>query len=58
MNTPAQLSGNGAFAARRIVVKNLDEEGMLIESEPYENNVGFSERADVPSNRDCPSNGF
>ena len=40
--------GMERFAARRIVVKNLDEEGMLIESEPYENNVGFSERADVP----------
>ena len=36
------------FAARKIIAKNLDDEGMLIESEPYENKVGFSERADVP----------
>lgn len=40
--------GMERFAARKIIAKNLDDEGMLLESEPYENNVGFSERADVP----------
>jgi hypothetical protein len=50
--------GMERFAARRIVVKNLDEEGMLIESEPYENNVGlFGESRMYRSSRDYPSNG-
>lgn len=40
--------GMERFAARKIIAKNLDDEEMLIESEPYENKVGFSERADVP----------
>ena len=40
--------GMERFAARKIIAKNLEDEGFLIEREPYENNVGFSERADVP----------
>ena len=40
--------GMDRFAARKIIAKNLDDDGKLIESEAYENKVGFSERADVP----------
>jgi valyl-tRNA synthetase len=29
-------------------VEKLKELGLLVKEEPYENNVGFSERADVP----------
>ncbi|MBT5689645.1 MAG: valine--tRNA ligase [Opitutae bacterium] len=36
------------FDARKASVKKLDEQGDLIEIEEHENNVGFSERADVP----------
>ena len=44
----ANYEGMERFAARKIIAKNLEDEGLLIEREPYENNVGFSERADVP----------
>jgi len=36
------------FAAREFAVKKLDEMGLLVDQEPYENNVGYSQRADVP----------
>ena len=44
----ANYQGMERFAARKIIAKNLEDEGLLLEREPYENNVGFSERADVP----------
>ncbi|NBD37756.1 MAG: valine--tRNA ligase [Verrucomicrobia bacterium] len=34
--------------ARKVAARKLEEQGNLIETEPYENTVGFSERADVP----------
>jgi valyl-tRNA synthetase len=40
--------GMDRFAARKLAAKKLEELGNLVETEPYENNVGFSERADVP----------
>lgn len=43
-----ELHGKDRFVARKIAAKMLDELGLLLKEEPYENNVGFSERADVP----------
>ena len=42
------LNGLDRFAARKIAVEKLKELGSLEKEEPYTNNVGFSERADVP----------
>lgn len=42
------FAGMERFAARKLAAQKLDELGLLIEEEDYENNVGFSERADVP----------
>ncbi|MEZ5405957.1 MAG: valine--tRNA ligase [Verrucomicrobiia bacterium] len=36
------------FEARKLAVEKLKNFGLLIREEPYQNNVGFSERADVP----------
>lgn len=36
------------FEARKLAAKKLKEMGLLVAEQPYENNVGFSERADVP----------
>ncbi len=40
--------GMDRFAARKAASAELDRLGQLIEAKPYENNVGFSERAKVP----------
>ncbi len=40
--------GMDRFEARRAAADKLDELGLLLRVEDYENNVGFSERADVP----------
>ncbi|MGH7951779.1 MAG: valine--tRNA ligase [Limisphaerales bacterium] len=42
------LKGLDRFKARKIAVEKLTELGALEKEEPYTNNVGFSERADVP----------
>jgi len=42
------LSGLDRFKARKVAVEMLKEQGVLVEEKPYENNVGFSQRADVP----------
>lgn len=42
------LAGVERFAARKIAVEKLREFGALVDEKPYENNVGFSQRADVP----------
>jgi valyl-tRNA synthetase len=42
------LAGIDRFKARNMAAKKLDEMGLLVKAEPYENTVGFSERADVP----------
>ncbi len=42
------LAGLDRFEARDVAVERLKELGVLVEEKPYENNVGFSQRADVP----------
>jgi len=42
------LAGLERFKARDAAAKLLDELGALVKVEPYENTVGYSERADVP----------
>jgi valyl-tRNA synthetase len=44
----ADLAGMERFAARKKAVEVLTELGSLEKEEPYRNNVGYSERADVP----------
>lgn len=44
----ADLSGHDRFKARKLAAEKLTELGLLEKEEPYTNNVGFSERADVP----------
>lgn len=42
------FAGLDRFEARKQVAEALEADGLLIEREPYENVVGFSERGDVP----------
>ena len=42
------LAGVERFKARGMAEKLLEELGALVKTEPYENTVGYSERADVP----------
>ena len=44
----SELHGLDRFEARKRSSELLNERGLLIKEEPYENNVGFSERANVP----------
>ncbi|HEY3931828.1 MAG TPA: valine--tRNA ligase [Verrucomicrobiae bacterium] len=44
----ADLRGLDRFEARKIATEKLKEFGLLEKEEPYTNNVGYSERADVP----------
>ncbi|MEY2407497.1 MAG: valyl-tRNA synthetase [Verrucomicrobiota bacterium] len=44
----ADLKGLERFRARKVAVEKLEELGALLEAKPYENNVGFSQRAGVP----------
>ncbi len=44
----ADLRGLDRFKARKVAVEKLTELGTLEKEEPYTNNVGYSERADVP----------
>ena len=44
----ADLRELDRFKARKIAVEKLTELGALEKEEPYTNNVGYSERADVP----------
>jgi valyl-tRNA synthetase len=44
----ADLRGLDRFKARKVAVEKLTELGVLEKEEPYTNNVGYSERADVP----------
>ena len=50
INCPAvpELDGLDRFAARQKAAEMLAERGLLAREEPYENSVGFSERAGVP----------
>ncbi len=42
------LAGMERFAARKKAAELLRESGALLEEKPYENNVGYSQRAGVP----------
>src|SRR6266480_92762 len=50
INCPAvpELNGLDRFEARKRAAELLQERGLLSKTEPYENNVGFSDRSDVP----------
>ena len=43
-----ELAGMERFAARKKAADLLRESGALVGEEPYHNNIGYSERADVP----------
>ena len=43
-----EFDGLDRFVARRKAAAQLEELGLLLKVEEYENNVGYSERADVP----------
>lgn len=44
----SDLAGLDRFAARKKAVELLEESGAFVKEEPHQNNVGYSERADVP----------
>jgi valyl-tRNA synthetase len=44
----AALAGLDRFKARKVSVELLTVQGVFVEEKPYENNVGFSQRAGVP----------
>jgi valyl-tRNA synthetase len=46
--TVPELHGLDRLEARERAAELLQEKGMLAKTEPYENNVGFSDRSDVP----------
>src|SRR6266404_3140933 len=50
INCPAvpELDGLDRFEARKKAAELLEERGLLSKTEPYENNVGFSDRSEVP----------
>jgi valyl-tRNA synthetase len=50
INCPAvpELDGLDRFQGREKAAELLQERGALAKTEPYENNVGFSDRSDVP----------
>jgi valyl-tRNA synthetase len=50
INCPAvpELHGLERFEARKKAAELLQARGLLAKAEPYENNIGFSDRSDVP----------
>ena len=50
INCPAvpELNGLDRFEARKRAAELLEARGLLAKAEPYENNVGFSDRSEVP----------
>jgi valyl-tRNA synthetase len=50
INCPAvpELHGLERFEARKKAAELLEVRGLLAKAEPYENNIGFSDRSDVP----------
>jgi valyl-tRNA synthetase len=50
INCPAvpELHGLDRFEARKKAVELLQDRHLLFKTEPYENNIGFSDRSDVP----------
>jgi valyl-tRNA synthetase len=41
-------AGKDRFEVRKLIEKELEENGLMEKTEPYTNKVGFSERTDVP----------
>jgi valyl-tRNA synthetase len=50
VNCPSvpELHGLDRFEARKKAAELLEVRGLLAKAEPYENNIGFSDRSDVP----------
>jgi valyl-tRNA synthetase len=50
INCPAvpELHGLDRFEARKRAAEILQERGLLAKTEPYQNNVGFSDRSEIP----------
>jgi valyl-tRNA synthetase len=50
VNCPSvpELHGLERFEARKKAAELLEARGLLAKAEPYENNIGFSDRSDVP----------
>jgi valyl-tRNA synthetase len=46
--TAPELNGLDRFEARKKAAEILQEKGLLSKTETYENNIGFSDRSDVP----------
>lgn len=44
----AEFNGMDRFKARKVAAQKLKDMSLLVDEKDYENNVGFSERADVP----------
>ena len=42
------MAGLDRFKARKVAMEKMRELGTLVEEKPHDNNVGFSQRADVP----------
>ena len=42
------LMGLDRFEARKVAVEELRQLGLLVKEDPYQNSLGYSERADVP----------
>ena len=43
-----QLNGLDRSEARKVSIQQLKDLGQYVKDEPYQNNIGYSERADVP----------
>lgn len=47
-NVPEEFRNMDRYDARKKVIKKLEEEGFLVKTEDYQNNVGYSDRGGVP----------
>jgi len=47
-NVPEEFKNLDRFEARKRVVTALEEKGLLLKTEDYQNNIGYSERGGVP----------
>jgi valyl-tRNA synthetase len=47
-NVPEEFRNLDRYVARKLVVKKMEEAGLILKIDKYENNVGYSERGGVP----------
>ena len=47
-NAPKKYIGKDRFEARKQIIQDIDQDGLLDKTEDYQNKVGYSERGDVP----------